>query len=414
MASKDDLDDISVRATVRQTTCYGDCEPNPCDTKLDICSVDNNKIFNVQFCNTQGSEISQSVTCTELNEELCSAIEDVPGPIGVWSDNTPSIDLLITCNYKASDFVVYCEDPEGNCPSTFEIVQRGEEDTDDGDIYEIDDYDAIDEIETYKRIRQYLNTYGENEFQANNILAIQNNLYPFLCFQPTTVCRDNSATGVPMERCSMIYSSSELGGLCFDWYLSEYNGLMAQRIDTYCAQFTDPTIIWWEDANGERDPLADFSSQDCDCVNRFSNPTYQIMREATNVVFNDACWYKSCIPDYNQLKPEINMFNPTCPSTICAQIINVVNSSIGRDLNVNQYINCSTSYTLEQEIHESVQNVWSITIAILMLVFVLLISLSLGFVGGRLIGDDDSIPESVQSTVKEPISEVSSLDKSQT
>jgi len=388
-ADETNIEYIMVRATERQVNRGPDSADsynesgNGCITNLTFCQDQPNpqKIHNVTFCNTLGNEISQIIECTTIQQELCDKVNGLR-TTAQWADNTMSMDLLVTCPFKVEDMIKTCQQT-GGCggAETFEIIH-----TENG-VSQLTDYIAIDENATYEIIRQYLNTYGENEFQANNIQSLQNNLFPIICFQPTTVCRNNSSTGKPMERCSMIYSSSELGGLCFDWYMSDYSGLMAQRVDVYCSAFTGSDIQWWEDNNGERDPMADFISQDCECVNRFSNPTYQIIREASNVVFNDACWYKPCIPDFNQLKPEINMFSPTCPTTICAQIVNIVNSSIGGDLNVNQYINCSTNYSIEREIQENAQNVWSLTLGILMVVFFLLLALVVAFVGGKLIGD---------------------------
>ena len=371
--------DLTIRATVRQVTDNGGQISSKCTTDLNFCQEDNNeRIFSVSFCNTTDEQISQIVRCAKLQTELCDGISGVdierPG-FATWKSNVPSTDLLLTCNFKSSDFLKLCDDT-GECESTFKIIDNSVDD------YEPIDYVAIDENATYKAVAEYMNVYGENEFQGNNIQSLRNNLFPTMCFVPTTTCRDNSSTGKPMELCSMIYSSSELGGLCFDWYLSEYNGLMAQRIDAYCSNFTERNIQWWPNEYGEVDPrYPEYSSNDCECVNRFSEPTYQIMREATNVVYNDACWYKVCIPDYNQLKPEINMFNPTCPSIICTQIVNIVNSTIGRDLNVNQYINCSTSYTIEQEIQERVKNVSSMSIGILLIIFIFLMIISLFYVG---------------------------------
>lgn len=369
------MDSTYVTATVRQNTRNAG-EVTGCTVSFDYCQNRNQKIFTVQPCaSTSSSGVpSQVLECAKLDENLCKAIPNVnPDSSSGWKTDSAYTDLLVSCNFSLEELIVRCN--ETNCRSqTFEIVDNVNCDDEqnkngcrDGMFYS---YNAIDENATYANIKAYLNSYGTNEFRANNISSLQENLYPTLCFLPSNTCRDNSSTGVPMERCSMIYSSSELGGLCFDWYITQYNGLMAQRIDTYCNQYSSTELAWWPDKNGAVDPVyTEFSSNDCECVNRFSEPNYQIIREQSKVIFNDACWYTVCIPDYNQLKPEINMFDPSCPTTICAQIVNVVNSKVGRDINVNQYINCSTSYNIEQELQETFNSTLLIVVIIFFAAF---------------------------------------------
>jgi len=365
--------DAHVTASVRQAN-INNGNLSGCTTGLNFCG--DQKIYSIAFCNsTSGGVIQQQIQCSNYDVKLCEAVPTVkPNSTSFWRDNSASTDLMISCKFNLDSMIVRCG--EDNCKSTyFEIFDNNKCDGDD-DCIPYTSYNAINENATFANIRQYLNTYGSNEFKSDNIQSLQDNLFPTLCFSPSNTCRNNSSTGIPMEKCSMIYSSSELGGLCFDWYVSQYNGLMAQRIDAYCNTYSTTDLQWWPDETGNVDPVyTEFSSNDCECVNRFSEPNYQLMRQSTNVIYNDACWYTVCIPDYNQLKPEITMFDPTCPSSICAQIVNVVNSSIGKDLNVNQYINCSTSTSVEQDLQKTFNSTLMIVIFIFVSVLILFLIL---------------------------------------
>jgi hypothetical protein len=157
--------------------------------------------------------------------------------------------------------------------------------------------------------------------------------------------------------------------MCFDWYKTKYSPAIESMVWSYCDRFGKyddkgvriiPVPYDPNPASGAP-PLdkhwADVS-QDCLCTLRNQTKEYRDLREFMGVVYQDACWYTPCTPDSVQLKSDVLMFNPACPTTICQNIVNIIDTkdlgddSSGNEINyyIQQSVNCAPSGSTTSEL----------------------------------------------------------------
>ena len=323
-----------VKAIARQYT-KTDAPSKPCTNNIYTCGA-NNRVWQVGACVDTDNILypdKVSLECTGIEPIICEIDRGEIQGDSEWYSQSLITQPLVQCTFKVSDFYK-CVDPNGQsapCGLGTEIDTDG----------------------SYSAIRSYIDKYGVGEFAEQNMRELYNNVFTEVCFKKTDVCRVDGSlsdqSGIPtssnMDHCSTINSSTELGATCFDWYKTYYSPAMERRVVNYCEK--EGT-----DNNGfpvlPGDPAWENVSQDCLCSLRLSNPSYVDIRQSTGVVYPDACWFTPCIPDSVQLKPDITMFNPSCPTTVCQNILNVISSGTSLSGEVNQYINCSPSGTTSQ------------------------------------------------------------------
>lgn len=353
---------IVVVATTRQYTRIGTdtkvCTNtiSACDTlnstpSVVNCTVSNNKqrTWEVGPCisTTVIDPSAYTLQCTSIQNDLCSLTwNDAAGnPVTKqgcpsWAQNTYDTEPIVSCTFKYSDFLT-CKGTAQTCEEENSII-------------------------SVAAINAYTRKYGAGgDFSEQNMDSLYNNLLPAACFTPTTedcktdsyVIKDGEEINYhigPMQKCSMLNTTTELGSLCYDWYKSNYSPAMERLVGDYCE--TNGVTF---NASGEVImPTPYFEtgswskvSQDCLCVLRSNDKTYQEARSALGIVYADACWYKPCVPDTVQLKPDITMFDPSCPSYICSNIVNIVDKSNENEdtvinYNVQASINCGPAPTL--------------------------------------------------------------------
>jgi len=337
--------ELPVTSTSVQYKLIGD------GVSLQNCTSDSNacnpgRIWETESCFEGTLNPSQfKVICTEIDRTVC----EVPLYDGVftgkpsWNNSSYTDQAIVDCQFKAKDFLV-CQDGTDTC-------FNGESE--------------VDVDVSYEKIQAWIEKYGNNSYGAQNIQSLNDNVLSWACFLPVeNQCRIDSInvdpSGVPltspMKRCSMINSATQLGALCNDWYKTYYGPAMEVRVSDYCCRYGTnskgqpvfPENPEWNDGT---------ISQDCTCVLRWGNETYVDLRKYLGVAYNDACWFKPCLPDSPQLKPDQTMLNPTCPTQICQNIINTVtnvenSSDVDVNWNINAYVNCndsgSSSFSNEQ------------------------------------------------------------------
>jgi hypothetical protein len=358
-----------VKAIARQYT-KTDVPSQQCTTNMNACGADN-RVWQVGSCieNNVLNPEKVSLECTGIQPTICEIDRAEIQGESEWYSQSLITQPLVQCTFKVSDFYK-CVDSSGAaapCGLGTEIDTEG----------------------SYSAIRSYIDKYGTGEFAEQNMRELYNNVFPEVCFKKTDVCRvDGSLVdedGIPissnMDHCSTVNSSTDLGAICFDWYKTYYSPAMERRVVNYCdKEGTDNSGF----PVFPTDPDWSTVSQDCLCSLRLSNPTYVQIRQATGVVYPDACWFTPCIPDSVQLKPDITMFNPSCPTTVCQNIINVISEGGegGFGGGVNQYINCSPTGTTAQVDAELSSerfkaSVTTMYVIVLIVFFVLVIAIAL-------------------------------------
>lgn len=177
-------------------------------------------------------------------------------------------------------------------------------------------------------VLQFKSSFPTNPSDPKDAYTYQ--ILPQFCLTQTTECPENPATGVKMKNCSR-FVSTNLNDPCKGYLASlvdldsKDSGSRAdQALLQYCSVYNTP---------------------DCDCINRFVNPAYQVMSVGQNVQ-NDACWWKPCqdVPDAptTYLVPKAL---PTC-QVDNVQICNNVNivvggNSSGLTFNPTSYTSCT-------------------------------------------------------------------------
>lgn len=304
-----------------------------------------------------------AVLCTGIEPTLCELVyrngegDPViqPGK-GIWNPQSLPTQLVVDCAWAARDMVTCC-DRDGNPADPVSCI-----------ITKPTPTWFVNQEETYARIRSYLDQYGRGANAAENIQNLNDNVLSWVCFLPSLECRndtvgitpgnleDDSQAGLPltepMKMCSMVNSSTPMGALCYDYYRSNFNASMEWRVEQYCSTYgvrDGQPVYPQEDGNTDGWDSGDYT-QDCLCSQRWGIPSYGQVRKATGVVYEDACWFRPCIPDSNQLKPDIGMFSPTCPTTICQNIVNSIinvddSENVVVDWDFSQYVNCSSGST---------------------------------------------------------------------
>ena len=81
--------------------------------------------------------------------------------------------------------------------------------------------------------------------------------------------------------------------------------------------------------------------EECDCVNRRSNPIYDIASTSISNSQMDSCWWKPC-KDMNSFLVTTDLQEPNCAGTICASEINVSDTGGNVDISdIKSNISCS-------------------------------------------------------------------------
>lgn len=299
------------------------------------------------------------LNCTAIKPDICRLTDQITDPNPQWYSQSLVTQPIVECEFNVDDFVL-CKDDNGRTACTRSTSNM-----------------FLDTGASYEAIHEYIRKFGVGEFGDQNMNELFNNVLSKACFVPSDECRPDITTGSQMSKCSTINSSSDMGALCYDWYKSTYSPAMERRVNLYCEEYGKfgTQAIWPGDTDWDK------VSQDCMCALRLENPTYQTMRQTSTVVYPDACWFTPCIPDSIQLKPDITMFDPTCPTTVCQNIVTFIDNdgNVNNDPNVNidQYVNCApggTKTEIEAELSsESFKNTVVVMFVIILVAFFLLL-----------------------------------------
>lgn len=148
-------------------------------------------------------------------------------------------------------------------------------------------------------INEWVAKYGQNDFWAKEIM-------PRWCSKQETTCPPGT-DGKPMAQCSRFISTSDNGIYCTAWALSHPNEADAAKYQ-YCNLYNTP---------------------DCMCINRKLYKEYNAVQNQTPL--KDPCWWKPCQMANTNLVTTAQM-NVDCPTTLCQQIVNTLET---KNIDVN-------------------------------------------------------------------------------
>jgi len=206
----------------------------------------------------------------------------------------------------------------------------------------------ISAFQTADGINAWLNVFGRTQ-EFNTVLM------PAFCSQPSQEkrCPIDPLTDEPMNECSRLISTDAEGSLCRQWQ-STNPGLADAAAQNYCSTFTQ--------------------SPDCLCYNRATvDPIYRAVEGEISNPTLDACWYRPCQNSPPYLIPPDQRIQPgSCPSTICQQVINFIDSPNSNiNINVaNEVISCSSGGGNSNQI-----SAWIIAGAVAFIIIVIIIAL---------------------------------------
>lgn len=183
-------------------------------------------------------------------------------------------------------------------------------------------------FQTLENVLEFKNKFGTNPNDPKDAYTYQ--ILPLFCLTQTTECPENPATGFKMSHCSRFVSDNSndpcKGYLASLVDLDHKNGttLADQAFTSYCTAFNTP---------------------DCDCINRFTNPAYQIMSVGQNVQ-NDSCWWAPCKDSVNNGSTYLVPSSlPPCnaDNVLVCNNVNVVvgGNSSGLTFNPQLYTTCT-------------------------------------------------------------------------
>ena len=301
-------------------------------TTTPVCSVKNNcasntKVYESSACiDSTQEDFKKSRLCTTAYTADCGELITTSAEfVGTAED-----DLTLQCNLQKSQFLL---------------------------TGSVNDSVPIANIETYMGLKGY-NSFGNNEYQNLNLTEFYREILPTSCLFTTNIKCLPDFEGKPMNFCTYIHQDSDFGRICQNWYkYSDQQAEVDAGIDKICSQ------------GGSTYP------EDCECNRRYEDGDFSKVNATLNGVIPAACFWKPCLPSSNTLKKELER-NPVCPSNVCVQVVNIVNSD--PNINLDQRMNCS-----ESSVASEAANMASITtILTLMLVFFVIYFIILLFATG--------------------------------
>lgn len=309
----------TVTGTIQQTICYEEYIPGPCTcgqcwhwTQVGSCGTD--WASRLGFC---CNSCPEQPVCCKLDSATCPIIDDAF--LGAEWANTTNNTGLVNCMYDAT------------------------------------------KITTIQGLNTWINNFGgPGTSQYNNIIM------PNFCAIPgDTNCQIDPDTGKPMENCSRLTATDQLGAVCANWCLLSGNeDLCNGTMTTYCSANDTP---------------------DCGCVSRSNNPVYQEVKPDLGFGVPDGCWYTPCtggnlVP---YMVPSTVVPAPgTCPQNICTQINTIINSGSG-SINIGeaqQVIDCPLNNTTTNGGSTFFTNNKDVVIIIIIIVAVIILAIIIGIV----------------------------------
>lgn len=128
-------------------------------------------------------------------------------------------------------------------------------------------------------------------------------------------------TPTPLEKCSPIFSVSEIGDYCRGQFSKLTNGGRDTVMENFCLKNED--------------------AQECKCVNRAYDPDYQKLK--LDNPYSDSCWYIPCSNRFQYFVPSSFNVQTKCPQNIC-QIVYDIAQVHDVDINhIKNEINCDFS-----------------------------------------------------------------------
>ena len=163
----------------------------------------------------------------------------------------------------------------------------------------------ISHIDTTEQLQNFEDMFGINED-----LRVQ------YCIQQVNTCPE----GMTHNKCSRLKSTDDTGSFCRLWFEEQHPSVKTATIQDYCLV-------------NETD--------DCKCVNRYKNSEYKKIKKSSP--YNDGCWFDACSnKDSIYLVPP-DLVNPTCPTQICQQILDIANANNVNVDNIKNEISCFNS-----------------------------------------------------------------------
>jgi len=104
-----------------------------------------------------------------------------------------------------------------------------------------------------------------------------------------------------MKECSRLKSIGEGGNECRMWFEKQNPNIQDATIQNYCLRH---------------------NTEDCKCINRADNTTYQAMKGAHSI--NDGCWYTPCANRSGKYLIPTNLVKPTCPDKLCQVLFDII------------------------------------------------------------------------------------------
>ncbi len=178
-------------------------------------------------------------------------------------------------------------------------------------------------------IEKVTGLYGYATKYALNVTCSDSAVAAWRVVMLAGVCNGGDATGK-----SWFISSSDKGAMCRIW--DNDRSPNTEERNTH-QKMKDSIKNEWCKANPK--------AEECKCINRINDETYKLIKPS--VPTSDHCWYSECSAGSSARLLTTDMvksdyFTPeACPSAICSNIINVVNSSdidLGK---VQQITNCN-------------------------------------------------------------------------
>lgn len=328
-----------------------------------------------------------------LITESCSVADNQ------FATNTTVGYTTETCDNKY--YRAQClENPVSVCPALGIVLAEKVESLNSGNVRCY--YPLSEMLQNNLRSQASILSYYEqfvqgSSFAETNYDRLKELVFSEVCFKVSNQCRQdtvfrasNTRNGA-MPLCSTIHSTTPLGSLCNAWYSNHMDGVMERNIQNFCIASigTHPQSVGCQGdtvceetcaclkycrrqlptsdnespANCDCDDPDTFTvpdsfsceaydqvPADCQCVNRFSEPFYNELRDTINVVYPDGCWYTPCDNRSQQLMPN-TIFQQTqvCPTVICNSVSRVVldleDSTGETNVNIEQYVNCNISST---------------------------------------------------------------------